>query len=130
MAFVFGVFYLHIVSVGASIALFVLRFFWLCRQSAMLRQRWVRILPHIVDTLLLASGIALIFLDRVYPFTEKGSWLTEKLFGVIIYIVLGHIALGKRPRSQRACWLAFTLALACFWLITQISVTKIPLLME
>ena len=37
------------------------------------------------------------------PFTEDGAWLTEKLFGVIIYIALGFIALGRRrPRSQQS----------------------------
>jgi uncharacterized membrane protein SirB2 len=44
------------------------------------------------------------------PFTEEGTWLTEKLFGVIIYIALGFIALGRRRRAaSRAglspfCW--------------------------
>jgi len=40
------------------------------------------------------------------PFTDKGAWLTETLFGVIIYIVLGFIARRRyRPRSQHAfCW--------------------------
>jgi uncharacterized membrane protein SirB2 len=39
------------------------------------------------------------------PFTDKGAWLTEKLFGVIIYIVLGFIALGRRrPRSQQGVY--------------------------
>nr|WP_255556141.1 MULTISPECIES: SirB2 family protein [unclassified Brenneria] len=125
-----GFAYLHMVTVGVSIALFVLRFFWLCRQSVMLRQRWVKILPHINDTLLLVSGIGLMVLNRVYPFTAEQSWLTEKLFGVIIYILLGAVALGKRPRSQNVRWLAFILALVCFYLVMQISLTRLPLLME
>ncbi|MDI8746423.1 SirB2 family protein, partial [Salmonella enterica subsp. enterica serovar Montevideo] len=42
--------------------------------------------------------------------TESGSWLTEKLFGVIIYIVLGFIALDYRQaRSQQARFIAFPL---------------------
>ncbi|PWC20896.1 siroheme synthase [Brenneria roseae subsp. roseae] len=118
------------VTVGASLFLFVLRFFWLCRQPAMLQQRWVKILPHINDTLLLLSGLALVFINHVYPFTAEQSWLTEKLFGVIIYIFLGSIALGKRPRSQKVRWLAFIFALVCFYLVMQISLTKLPLLME
>ncbi|QCR10318.1 SirB2 family protein [Brenneria rubrifaciens] len=117
-------------AVGVSLFLFVLRFFWLCRQSAILQQRWVRRLPHINDTLLLLSGVGLIFLNHVYPFTDEQSWLTEKLFGVIIYILLGSIALGKRPRSQKVRWLAFIFALVCFYLVMQISLSKLPLLME
>ncbi|WP_318011361.1 SirB2 family protein [Brenneria tiliae] len=122
--------YLHMVTVGASIFLFVLRFFWLCRKSAMLQQPWVRILPHINDSLLLLSGVGLIFINHVYPFTAQQSWLTEKLFGVIIYILLGAVALGKRPRGQNVRWVAFILALVCFYLVMQVSFTKLPLLME
>ncbi|WP_281728904.1 SirB2 family protein [Brenneria roseae] len=130
MVLFLGFAYLHMVTVGASLFLFVLRFFWLCRQPAMLQQRWVKILPHINDTLLLLSGLALVFINHVYPFTAEQSWLTEKLFGVIIYIFLGSIALGKRPRSQKVRWLAFIFALVCFYLVMQISLTKLPLLME
>ncbi|MCG8707788.1 SirB2 family protein [Brenneria sp. 4F2] len=129
VALFLGFAYLHMVTVGVSIVLFVLRFFWLCRQSPLLRQRWVKILPHLNDTLLLVSGVALLIINRVYPFTAGQSWLTEKLFGVIIYIFLGAIALGKRPRSQKMRWLAFILALVCFCLVMQISLTKLPLLM-
>lgn len=130
MALFLGLAYLHMVTVGVSIFLFVLRFFWLCRQSAMLRQRWVKILPHVNDTLLLLSGVGLVVIGHIYPFTAGQSWLTEKLFGVIIYILLGAVALGKRPRSQKVRWLAFILALVCFCLVVQISLTGLPLLME
>ncbi|MFE8049807.1 SirB2 family protein [Brenneria goodwinii] len=130
MALFLGLAYLHMVTVGVSIFLFVLRFFWLCRQSAMLQQRWIKILPHINDTLLLVSGVGLVVVNRIYPFTTGQSWLTEKLFGVIIYILLGAVALGKRPRSGTIRWLAFILALVCFYLVMQISLTKLPLLME
>ncbi|MEF9675210.1 SirB2 family protein [Pectobacterium aroidearum] len=122
--------YLHLVTVGISISLFIIRFFWLCRQSALLQQRWVKILPHINDTLLLISGIGLITLSHTYPFTPEQSWLTEKLFGVIIYILLGAIALGKRPRSQKVRWLAFVSALMCFGVVVLLALTQSPLLME
>ncbi|MFC0074061.1 SirB2 family protein [Samsonia erythrinae] len=122
--------YLHLATVGISISLFVLRFFWLCRQSPLLQQRWVKILPHINDTLLLISGIGLIILSHVYPFTFGNSWLTEKLFGVIIYILLGAIALGKRPRRLKTRALAFVSALICFGLVMLVALTQSPLLME
>jgi uncharacterized membrane protein SirB2 len=113
-----------------SITLFVLRFFWKWAGSAMMQKRWVKIVPHVVDTLLLLSGISLIFITHFYPFSPQGTWLTEKLFGVIIYIALGFVALSKRPVSQKPRWLAFMLALglplsdsqtgadentACYW---------------
>ena len=86
--------------------------------------------PHINDTLLLASGVALIVINRFYPFSVQESWLTAKLFGVIIYILLGHIALGRRQRSLSLRWVAFILALVCFFLIAQAAITKLAFLME
>lgn len=83
----------------------------------------------IVDTVLLLSGIALMVKAHILPFTEHGTWLTEKLFGVIIYIVLGFIALDyRRARSQQARLVAFPLALVVLYIIIKLATTKIPLL--
>ncbi|MFU2317441.1 SirB2 family protein [Rahnella sp. PCH160] len=120
---------LHLLTITLSISLFVLRFFWKWAGSAMMQKRWVKIVPHIVDTLLLLSGISLIFITHFYPFSPQGTWLTEKIFGVIIYIALGFVALSKRPISQKTRWLAFILALACLYLVLKLALTKIPLLM-
>lgn len=122
----------HLLVIAVSILLFVLRFFWKWNQSAIMQQRWVKIVPHIVDTLMLLSGITLIFITHFYPFSPQGSWLTEKLFGVIIYIALGFVALGSGKnglRSQKVRTLAFILALGCLYLIVKLATTKIPLLM-
>ncbi|NMP26663.1 siroheme synthase [Rahnella sp. SAP-1] len=122
----------HLLVIAISILLFVLRFFWKWNQSAIMQQRWVKIVPHIVDTLMLLSGISLIFITHFYPFSPQGSWLTEKLFGVIIYIALGFVALGSGKnglRSQKVRTLAFILALGCLYLIVKLATTKIPLLM-
>ncbi|MDR3431098.1 MAG: SirB2 family protein [Rouxiella aceris] len=122
----------HLLVIAISILLFVLRFFWKWNQSAIMQQRWVKIVPHIIDTLMLLSGISLIFITHFYPFSPQGSWLTEKLFGVIIYIALGFVALGSGKnglRSQKVRTLAFILALGCLYLIVKLATTKIPLLM-
>lgn len=128
MAAYFALKHLHILTVAISISLFVLRYVWQYRGSAMMTKRWVRIVPHVNDTLLLASGIALVLITHFYPFTPQGAWLTEKLFGVIIYIALGFIALGRRPRSQQTRWIAFLLGLVVLYIIIRLATTKIPLL--
>ncbi|VEB97110.1 Invasion gene expression up-regulator, SirB [Cedecea lapagei] len=128
MATYFTLKYLHIITVVLSISLFVLRYWWQYRGSAMSAKRWVRIVPHANDTLLLVSGVALVMITHFYPFTPQGTWLTEKLFGVIIYIALGFIALGKRPRSQQVRWFAFLLGLVVLYIIIKLATTKIPLL--
>ena len=50
---------LHLATIGITLALFVLRGFWMVTHSPRLQARWVRIVPHINDTVLLASGISL-----------------------------------------------------------------------
>lgn len=128
MATYFALKHLHILTVIISVSLFVLRYWWQYRESPMSGRRWVRIVPHINDALLLGSGVALVMVTHFYPFTPQGTWLTEKLFGVIIYIALGFIVLGRRPRSQQLRWIAFLLALVVLYIIVKLATTKIPLL--
>ncbi|MEB2418700.1 invasion regulator SirB2 [Citrobacter sp. R-1.5.2] len=119
----------HLVSIVLSVGLLTLRFWWRSTNTRLTSARWTRILPPIIDTVLLLSGVALIAKTHILPFTEQGTWLTEKLFGVIIYIVLGFIALDyRRARSQQARLIAFPLALVVLYIIIKLATTKIPLL--
>lgn len=128
LATYFSLKYLHICTVVISISLFVLRYRWQYRGSVMSGKRWVRIIPHVNDTLLLLSGIALVMVTHFYPFTPQGTWLTEKLFGVIIYIALGFIALRKRPVRQQVRWAAFLLGLVVLYINIKLATTKISIL--
>ncbi|MCL9671202.1 MULTISPECIES: invasion regulator SirB2 [Enterobacteriaceae] len=120
---------LHLTTVILTISLFVLRYWWNFTGNPRVQARWMRIVPHAVDTLLLLSGLGLIVVTRYIPFTANGAWLTEKLFGVIIYIVLGFIALGRhRPRSQQTGFIAFLLGLVVLYIIIKLAATKIPIL--
>ncbi|WP_029569921.1 SirB2 family protein [Pantoea ananatis] len=119
---------LHLLTVAVTILLFLLRFYWQRTGSAMLQRRWVRILPHVNDTLLLLSGASLVMITHFYPFSPQGSWLTEKLLGVIIYIALGSVVLSRRPRSDRTRWIAFIVALIALVTIIKLALSKMPLL--
>ncbi|MET6677995.1 invasion regulator SirB2 [Citrobacter amalonaticus] len=119
----------HLISIALSISLFVLRYWWRECHSAQALARWTRVVPPVVDTVLLLSGVGLIAKTHILPFTEQGTWLTEKLFGVIIYIVLGFIALDyRRARSRQTRLIAFPLALVVLYIIIKLATTKIPLL--
>lgn len=120
---------LHLVTVALTISFFIVRYWWRYSNNALSNARWVRVLPHCIDTALLLSGAGLMWVTGYLPFTDKGAWLTEKLFGVIIYIVLGFIALGRhRPRSQQTRFIAFLLGLVVLYIIIKLATTKIPLL--
>jgi len=98
--------HLHLATIVVTLALFLLRGVWMLMDSPRLQARWARIVPHINDTLLLASGIALAVLMQQYPLVH--GWLTAKLFALIAYIVLGTLALkrGKTKAQRVTAWIA------------------------
>ncbi len=114
---------LHVGAVAVSFGLFVLRGLWMLRSPHRLPARWVRIVPHVVDTVLLASAIALAVQTVQYPLAQ--SWLTAKVLGLMVYILLGMVALRHgRTRSQRV--LAWLSALATFAYIVMVAMTRNP----
>jgi uncharacterized membrane protein SirB2 len=115
--------YVHLAAVAASFALFFLRGVWMMLGSAQLGRRWVRVLPHINDTVLLAAGIWLAFMLREAP--GASSWLTAKIVALPVYIALGILALrpGRSKRLRVGAWLA---ALAVFGYIVGVALTRSP----
>ncbi len=97
---------LHLATIAITLTLFVLRGVWMVMGSSLLQARWVRIVPHVNDALLLTSGIALAVVMQQYPLVH--GWLTAKFFALIVYIVLGTIALkrGKTKAQRIAAWFA------------------------
>ena len=115
---------IHVGSVTASYALFVARGIWMIRRPEILSQKWVRVVPHIVDTALLASAIMLAVTIHQYPFVAP--WLTAKVTGLVIYIGLGSIAL-KRGKSKRLRVTAWIAAQGVFAYIVAVALTHDPL---
>jgi uncharacterized membrane protein SirB2 len=113
----------HIVLALVSIAGFVLRWIWVMTGSGKASHRITRTLPHVIDTLFLASGIALIMTINQYPF--QVPWLTAKIIGLLVYIVLGSIAL-KRARTRTGRGLAFAAALTTFAWVVSMARFKSP----
>lgn len=113
--------YLHVSCAALSGTGFVLRGAWMMLGSPMLAQRWVRVVPHLVDTVLLASAIALALLIEQYPLVD--GWLSAKLIALLAYIVLGTIAL-RRGRTRAVRITAFCAALLVFAYIVAVAMTK------
>ncbi|TAK65841.1 MAG: regulator SirB [Betaproteobacteria bacterium] len=116
--------FVHELCALASFSLFALRGVWMLRDSPQLSRRWVKILPHGIDTLLLASAIALTLMLHQYPLTH--AWLSAKLTGLLVYIGLGLIALryGKTRSVRAAAWIG---ALAVFLYIASVALSHDPL---
>ena len=116
--------YVHVSCVILSGCGFVLRGVWMLADSPLLRQRWVKVFPHVVDTALLASAIALAIISSQYPLAQ--SLLTAKVIGLIAYILCGAIAL-KRGKTKTVRAVFFVVALLIFAYIVLVALNRSPL---
>lgn len=114
---------IHVSCAAISITGFVTRGVLMMIESKLLQQRWMRIVPHIVDTIFLASAVTLAVQLGFTP--ENSPWLTAKIVGLIVYIGLGFVALrfGKTKRIRITAWLA---ALLVFAYIVAVAVKMSP----
>jgi uncharacterized membrane protein SirB2 len=119
----FAIKHIHLTAIAISVALLLLRFFWVVTENNMLNRKWVKIVPHVVDTVLLASALTLCVLIAQYPFVH--GWVTEKVMGVVLYIFLGLIAL-KKAKSNVVRGASIVAALLVLAVIAKIAVTKQP----
>lgn len=113
--------HLHVSCVVLSGLGFFLRGGLMLAESAHLQGRLARSLPHLIDTVLLTSAITMAVISGQYPFAQ--GWLTAKLCGLLIYIVLGSLAL-KRGRTRAVRVICFVLALLAFAYIVAVALTR------
>jgi len=113
----------HVACAAASIAGFIARGILMLRDSPLLAARFVRVAPHVVDTVLLASALWLAWSIGQYPFVH--AWLTAKVLALLAYIVLGILALRPgRAKGARAA--AFAGALTAAVYIVWVALARDP----
>ncbi|MFW6093337.1 MAG: SirB2 family protein [Pseudomonadota bacterium] len=86
---------LHVALAYLTVAGFVIRGIWALTDSPMRREKWVRIVPHVVDTLLLLAGVGLAYRLSVSPVS---GWLGAKLLGLLAYIGFGVLTMRASAR--------------------------------
>ena len=112
---------IHIVFVALSFTGFFVRGIWMLKDSKLLQQRWVRISPQIVDTVLLVSAIVLAVQLRVSPLEQ--AWLMAKIVALLLYIAAGLVAL-RFGRSRRIRLNAWLFGLVIYLYIVSIALSK------
>lgn len=116
---------LHVIFVIASVSGFFVRGLLMRDRPDWLRNRWVRTVPHVNDTLLLTTGIVMVVSYGWNPLQQP--WLTAKLLALLLYIGLGTVAIGRWGRRgtgvRTAAWLA---AIGVFTYIVFVALTKTP----
>ena len=92
--------FVHVSAVIVTASFFLARGIWMLQGSALLQHPFVRVAPHVNDTVLFISALVLATLLGQYPFVN--GWLTAKVVGLVVYIGLGHVALRRgRNRLER-----------------------------
>jgi len=113
--------HLHMTFAAVSGLLFLWRGCLMLGSSPDLHARWLRVVPHVNDTLLLVAGIGLAIASRQSP--HDHPWLAAKIVALLVYIGLGMVALrfGRTRRTRLIAWL---LALGLLGYIVAVAVTR------
>ena len=112
--------HVHVFLVIVSITLFQFRY-WRHRYFNIQPMPLLTVMPHVIDTLLLVTGIGLAWAAGFTLFNS--DWLLVKLLALLVYIIMGYLAMKKTASTQ---WFAYLIATAavCYMLI--IATTKQP----
>lgn len=89
--------------------------------SAIVEKKLVKILPHVIDTILLISAIALVIMSGQYPWIAP--WVSAKIVVLVVYIGLGVVVM-RIGKTQQIRIIAFALALVAAAYIFLVAVTK------
>ena len=116
---------IHIICMILSYTLFSLRGIWMIQGSSLLKLKWVIVLPHVIDTILLTSAITLVAMIQQYP--GFNIWISVKIGALLLYILLGMMAFrfGKTRKIKIISWI---LAQIVFFYIVLVALTKNPTL--
>jgi uncharacterized membrane protein SirB2 len=104
--------FVHILCVILSGSLFTLRGLLMLMRSRYTNHVALRMLSYAIDTTLLTAALMLVTVLHQYPFVQ--AWLTVKVLLLVLYIVLGVLALrrGRTRNAQITCFLAALLVYA------------------
>lgn len=109
----------HILFIIFSFVSFNGRFFLALKQSEWLQKKWMKIAPHIIDTGLLLSGVALVYHEQWLA--REHGWIISKLIVLLFYVLFGIVAMRSQGAKR---WLAYAASIACFAAIFTIAMTK------
>lgn len=115
--------YLHVTCVVISVSLFVLCGVLQLQSRPWRQWWWLRVAPHINDSVLLGAALWLVWRSGQYPFEQ--DWLTAKVLALLLYIALGMRALSRHtPPAQRPAF--FAAALLSVSYIVGVALTRSP----
>lgn len=113
---------IHITTVVLSFAVFAIRGGNVLSGKAAPGGTAVRVLSHVINTVLLLSALWMVFITKQWPFVYP--WPTVKLLGLVAYVVFAVLAF-RGPRGRQA--LFFLLGTIAFLFTASVGLTHNPL---
>jgi uncharacterized membrane protein SirB2 len=110
---------LHITLAYLTTIGFIVRGLWSISGSPLREQKWVRVVPHVIDTLLLTLGVTLAFLIGA---SLTDAWLAAKMTGLLGYIGFGIVAMRASARPLKIS--GFVAALICVAYMFSVAFTR------
>lgn len=112
--------HVHMTAALASGAFFLLRGLWMMQESSLFNAKLVRILPHVIDTVLLGAGLVLVGMMGTLP-----AFVLVKIAALFVYIALGVMAF-RVMKGWGSRVFMFFLALSVYAFILSVAITKNP----
>lgn len=110
---------IHMLFAILSVSGFISRIMLAEFKPTLLQAKLAKIAPHIIDTLLILTGLTLVFQGN-WLAGEYG-WIISKIIILLVYIGLGVLAMRNTDMKR---WGYFVGALACFGYILFIAISK------
>lgn len=114
--------HLHVTAATLSILFFMVRAYWSVTENSLLQKKFVKIAPHVIDTVLLVAAILLAML--LGPAASQ-PWVLTKIVLLIVYVGVGTIAI-KRGRTARSRAIAAVVAVLIFFYIVGVALKHHP----
>lgn len=113
----------HLMFMAISVVFFITRGGSRLLGKTWQTQKWAKISPHVIDTILFVTGILLMFATQQFPIEQ--SWLTVKLVLLVGYIVFGIKAMKVDSVMQQRTF--FAAAILCVLLMITVAKSHHPL---
>lgn len=111
---------IHVGAVLASGGFFLLRGLLMMQESTLLNGKFFRVVPHVIDTVLLLAAIVLLVYVGALP-----AWVQIKIAALFVYIFLGVLAF-RLARGYGSRVFCFFMALGVFAFILSVAITRQP----
>ena len=115
---------IHMTFATLTIVGFLLRGYWRIIGSGFYKNRAMKIVPHAIDAMFLATGIWLLMILNLNPLQHP--WLLAKFAALFAYVGLGMVAF-RFGRTQAVRLVAYVGALASFAFVVGTAIAKSPL---